>query len=797
MSKKLLYDTLVKRFALALAKKKGSNVVDIGPEIQELVNKEYIKYIKAFENAGVDIDKLSPSDVKFTIELNEANKLRKKEGIEKALVTTDNIVDMTGKKLDPNEPIIGGTQSNEVLQKSIKKNVEEATKKGDFQGIFNQVLRDPDIAKAFKEAKEAEALADARALQTRPIPLDTIQYQGTDIQKMTGPEKQKYLITNDEQTAELLKKGYTFDDIIYAQDNYGFTAKEIMEEAKGATKKDPFPFQSGGRAGFKSGLGMKFLKFLNENNPVQAYKKYLKSVKDRTLAGKEAEVAGEVIPIAAGGALITNQLKKKLKSMNEEQKQKNNDEMFAEISQEYKEKYKDDPEFLEKMLLSLHENIYMDKKAEGGRIGYKDGPKFNIAATGSKSGKQQIEKAPAGITRDQETFQAIMNADIPLNDKLNFLANLQYGKDRVRIDADDQELALFEGGFKDREFGLGYNEGKEGFSGRVMYNIDTNEPEFKIGFSKKFADGGRAEFKSGLGKGFLNFLKGLTKEKPFSGKEFVEKRKFIGADKIENKINQIKNEKVLKEAQEEFRKNPPVKFPEPGSKEYEEVLARVQRRLMGDRKLNADGGRIGLKAGMSKRAFLKLMGGVGLGIGALKSGILKLAGKEAAPQVAKEVVQQTTKSTPPSYFFELADKIKSLGKPDKVTYADRVEIHRYTGKNGDEYELVEDLSTGDMKITKDKIGGVRVGDDEMVDGIADRSVMEYKKGDVNVDPDARTASKSPDEYDEYKVEFDVDGTEADADNISEFIKKEIIEEVNQQAPKIKKAGGGLAYMLGE
>jgi hypothetical protein len=447
----LLYNTLVKRFALESAKKKGSNVVDIGPEIQELVNKEYIKYIKAFENAGVDIDKLSPSDIKFTIELNEANKLRKKEGIEKALVSTDNVVDMKNQKLDPNKPIMGGTQSEEdILQKSIKKNIDEATEKGDFRGIANQVLRDPEIAKAFKEAKEAEALANERALQTTPIPLDTIQYQGPDIQKMTGPEKQKYLITDDKQTAELLKRGYTFDDIIYAQDNYGLTAKEIMEEAKGATKKDPFPFQSGGRAGFK----------------------------------------------------------------------------------------------------------------------------------------------------------------------------------------------------------------------------------------------------------------------------------------------------------------------------------------------------------MGRRAFLKLIGGVGAGIGALKSGMLNLIGKEAAPQVAKEVVEQTTKSTPPPYFFELANKIKSLGKPDKVTYADRVEIHRYTGKNGDEYELVEDLSTGDMKITKDKLGSAGSGE-ETYEGVMDRSVLEYKKGDVNVDPDRKIASKSPDEYDEYKVEFDVDGTEADADDISEFIKKEIIEEVNQQAPKIKKASGGVAYMLGE
>jgi hypothetical protein len=192
------------------------------------------------------------------------------------------------------------------------------------------------------------------------------------------------------------------------------------------------------------------------------------------------------------------------------------------------------------------------------------------------------------------------------------------------------------------------------------------------------------------------------------------------------------------------------------------------------------------------------MGGVGAGIGALKTGLLKLAGKEAAPQVAKEVVQQTTKSTPPPYFFELANKIKTLGKPDKVTYADRVEIHRYTGKNGDEYELVEDLSSGDMKITKDKTSPVTAGD-ETYEGISDRSVMEYKKGDVDVDPDKKISSKAPDEYDEYKVEFDVDGTEADADDMSEFIRKEIIEETTSEAPKIKKAGGGIArvgYFLG-
>ena len=50
---------------------------------------------------------------------------------------------------------------------------------------------------------------------------------------------------------------------------------------------------------------------------------------------------------------------------------------------------------------------------------------------------------------------------------------------------------------------------------------------------------------------------------------------------------------------------------------------------------NADGGRIGLKAGMTKRAFLKLMGQAGAGIGAVKSGIFSGLGKGAGKHGCK------------------------------------------------------------------------------------------------------------------------------------------------------------------
>ena len=60
-----------------------------------------------------------------------------------------------------------------------------------------------------------------------------------------------------------------------------------------------------------------------------------------------------------------------------------------------------------------------------------------------------------------------------------------------------------------------------------------------------------------------------------------------------------------------------------------------------------------------------------------------------------------------------------------------MEIHRYRGKNGDEYELIEDLNTGDVRITKDKTGVGSYGD-KTFDTIEDRTVLDYRKGDVNV-----------------------------------------------------------------
>ncbi len=244
--------------------------------------------------------------------------------------------------------------------------------------------------------------------------------------------------------------------------------------------------------------------------------------------------------------------------------------------------------------------------AQGGRAGYANGTpnkKITIDAAGSKSGKQQIMGAPEGITMDNESINAIIKADIPISQKIDLLAKYQYGKGRTRIERDDQEIVLDEGGFKSRDIGLGFNKAGEGIGGTLMYNLETGEPQFNIGFKKFFADGGR----------------------------------------------------------------------------------------------------IGLKAGMTKRAFLKLMGGVGAGIAGLKSGLLGLGGKQATKEVAKEIITTPAAAGKPAWFDALVTRVIREGDDVTKTMATKDREIVYRKKIDDETEVLvtQDLDEGVTRIDID------------------------------------------------------------------------------------------------
>ena len=256
------------------------------------------------------------------------------------------------------------------------------------------------------------------------------------------------------------------------------------------------------------------------------------------------------------------------------------------------------------------------------------------------------------------------------------------------------------------------------------------------------------------------------------------------------------------------------KLTDEGILQLENILKNMETGGKKARDLNADGGRIGLKAGMTKRNFLKLMGGVGASIGAAKSGIFSGLGKGAGKTVAKEVAQQTTSSTPPAYFFKLAEKIKNSGDDVTKRFAtkDREVVTNYQSKNGD-FEMYEDLDTGDVRIKITK------GDPDAPG--YNQQELTLTKGQA----DETTKKAPPDEYDEYTVKSDFDGKMKDVedglDDIEDIIDEIGVENITvkdlekagyiperlpyeirkklgiKDAPSIKYASGGLAYMLGE
>ena len=202
---------------------------------------------------------------------------------------------------------------------------------------------------------------------------------------------------------------------------------------------------------------------------------------------------------------------------------------------------------------------------------------------------------------------------------------------------------------------------------------------------------------------------------------------------------------------------------------------------------------------MGRRAFLKMLAGTGAGIAGLKTGITGLGGKKVATEVAKEAVT-TSGGTPPPYFFNLVKKIKNLG--DDVTSKSANQPREKVTKYKD-YELTEDLTTGEQTIQK-----IKLSDDAPQyydETLAEETYMNYKPGKGQAD---ETTGKVADEYTEDtsylrtsgpqkgEIVDTVDGVGDDViqegtvfeDDITDFATKKV---------RTKKAGGGVAYMLGQ
>ena len=211
------------------------------------------------------------------------------------------------------------------------------------------------------------------------------------------------------------------------------------------------------------------------------------------------------------------------------------------------------------------------------------------------------------------------------------------------------------------------------------------------------------------------------------------------------------------------------------AKELVDKIEALKNKMRDDK---ATGGRIGYKIGSldkARREFLKKAAGVGGGIAALKAGLLGLSKK--APE-AVETVKETVKQAP-DYFFALVDKIRRLGTMVDDAVADPRMERTYRYKN---YELRENAYGTPDETVVTKI------DDRGEFGYKEESMV-YKKGGMTEE------GRMADEYEEYTIRPDEDGKLKDIDTGIDDV-SDIIREATDEAPSIKKAGGGLAYMLG-
>jgi len=202
-----------------------------------------------------------------------------------------------------------------------------------------------------------------------------------------------------------------------------------------------------------------------------------------------------------------------------------------------------------------------------------------------------------------------------------------------------------------------------------------------------------------------------------------------------------------------------------------------------------DNMRIPFKGGgdAGRRAFLKLLATLTGGAAAFKTGLLGL-GEGAGKKAVTETVKQSAGSgTPPPYFFKLVEKIKTMGDDVTPKYAtkDREVVKQYK-----DFELTEDIATGEQTIQRKKPSDFEYYDEQLYEDV----YMNYKPGKGQAD---EGAPKVADEYVEDTSYIRTSGSQKGdiydtVDGVPDDVIQEgtMFEDTMTEFGKTKKADGG-------
>jgi len=687
----------------------SSGIMSINKKIADKVEQQLQRYVNDAMQQGVDLDTLSPEQLKMIVQMNKPQPPKviaadspEGRGITEALFgKRGEVVDMAGKKLDTSQGIMGGKSVKELMDSGQVTKGARGMKK-------SKKVQDREMFKAANERLTSDVdsiIKDIKSME----PITAMKEASSVIGR-----KGKYKNLTEEQSKKILQDT---EDHIFERD--------IPEE----------DFASGGRVGYKSG----------------------NSVLDQALA-----VAS--VPYNFGKGIIGNV---------------SNPGAVTDVS------------------LTDAQTNFLDSiaksKGPSGTIDYSDygGP------TKTFTGVSGMNPMEASLATTMGGTDYSTNPD----GSINYTGGAyDFNKGNVVTDFIDKGGIL---GAVDR---LG--DGAIGKFGASIYDA-VNPEDDDYDFSDiegQTAGLGVASFlvdKFGPKIGAAIFKAGKNKAKTYVGKNIVKPQIDKAIKKIKTKKTTTNNSGGGGGGSSQANVGGGNTAKNSKGQTASQATKAGTGTSQGYSQHYADGGIIRANfvgGGMGRRGFLKMLAGLGGGIAAAKTGLLKLAGKEPAKQVAKEVAQSAGSGTPPPYFFKLVEKIKNLG--DDVTQTastqERQRVTRYK-----DYELTEDVATGKQEIQRQKVKLDDDAADYYGNPLTEETYMSYSPGERIFQETAEGRTKiikTNPEYEEGTALIRSD-REFAGEVVDESFKisDDVIEEAMSEAPsiKIKKAGGGIARMLGE
>ena len=204
------------------------------------------------------------------------------------------------------------------------------------------------------------------------------------------------------------------------------------------------------------------------------------------------------------------------------------------------------------------------------------------------------------------------------------------------------------------------------------------------------------------------------------------------------------------------------KITDEGLLQLENVLKNMETGGKKARDLNADGGRIGFKDGMTRRTFLKILGG---------AMSIPIIGKVLAPlklaKGVKKVPIIKTDNVPgkPEWFDALVNKVIIEGDDvtKKFATAERQSIHQKTLDDGSVVRVTEDVDDGAVRVEYESEQNV----------FGDPVQMEYKKplpddGDPRPTAEFTTAESGPVGRQTGPDDYDIDVDEVGGTSIKDL-----------------------------